>query len=80
VAGIVGGNGYNSSGFLSTYEIRGLASNVQFVNLWALDAYGIGTDSSVIAAIQRAIALKSTYNIRVINLSVGRPVAGSYVN
>ena len=36
------------------------------------------TDSAVIAAIQRAIALKSTYNIRVINLSLGRPVFESY--
>jgi len=32
----------------------------------------------VIAAIQRAIALKSTYNIRVINLSLGRRVYESY--
>ncbi len=32
----------------------------------------------VIAAIQRAIALKQTYNIRVINLSLGRPIYESY--
>ena len=32
----------------------------------------------MIAAIQRAIALKSTYNIRVINLSLGRRVYESY--
>ena len=34
-----------------------------------LERRGIGKDSAVIAAIQRAIALKSKYNIRVINLS-----------
>src|SRR6202042_2661524 len=39
---------------------------------------GVGTDSMVIAAIERAIALKSTYNIRVINLSLGRPIWESY--
>src|ERR1700693_6068936 len=39
---------------------------------------GMGTDSQTIAAIQRAIALKSTYNIRVINLSLGRGVWESY--
>ena len=43
-----------------------------------LDQYGAGTDSAVIAAIQRAIQLKDKYNIRVINLSLGRPVYGSY--
>src|SRR5215470_10174843 len=32
----------------------------------------------VIAAIQRAIALKDTYNIRVINLSLGRGIFSSY--
>ena len=37
-----------------------------------------GTDSSVIAAIERAIQLKAQYNIRVINLSLGHPVYESY--
>jgi serine protease AprX len=43
-----------------------------------LDQNGAGTDSQVIAAIQAAISLKSTYNIRVINMSLGRPVFESY--
>src|SRR5208283_4443934 len=43
-----------------------------------LDQTGAGTDSSVIAAIEQAIALKAKYNIRVINLSLGRPVYESY--
>jgi serine protease AprX len=38
-------------------------------------ATGAASDSDVIAAIERAIALKNTYNIRVINLSLGHPVA-----
>src|SRR5437016_2723582 len=36
------------------------------------------TYSTVISAIQAAIQLKSKYNIRVINLSLGRPVFESY--
>src|SRR6202021_2313519 len=36
------------------------------------------TDSEVIAAINQAISLKSKYNIRVINLSLGRGVYESY--
>lgn len=51
---------------------------VNIVSLKALDANGKGTDSAVIAAIDRAIQLKSTYNIRVLNLSLGRPVMESY--
>ncbi len=42
-----------------------------------LDANGASTDSEVIAAIQEAILLKSKYNIRVINLSLGRPIQES---
>jgi serine protease AprX len=43
-----------------------------------LNQNGAGTDSTVITAIQKAISLKDTYNIRVINLSLGRPVQESY--
>jgi serine protease AprX len=46
--------------------------------LRVLDANGAGTDSTVIAAINAAVQLKSKYNIRVINLSLGRPVYESY--
>jgi serine protease AprX len=75
VAGIVGGNGAaaNFNKFFS-----GIAPAVNIVNLRVLDANGSGTDSNVIAAIQRAIQLKSQYNIRIINLSLGRGVFESY--
>ncbi|HWU36889.1 MAG TPA: S8 family serine peptidase, partial [Candidatus Acidoferrum sp.] len=80
VAGLVGGNGSSSSSSKYTYMVRGIAPNANLINLRALDKNGEGTDSSVIAAIQRAIALKQTYNIRIINLSLGRPVVASYLN
>ena len=51
---------------------------MNLIDLRALDANGAGTDSTVIAAIQQAIALKNTYNIRVINLSLGRGIPVSY--
>ncbi|HSK42368.1 MAG TPA: S8 family peptidase, partial [Candidatus Binatia bacterium] len=73
VAGIIAGNGYVSGGYM-----QGVASRVNLINLRVLDANGIGTDSAVIAAIQRAIQLKSTYNIRIINLSLGRMVFETY--
>ena len=76
VAGLVAGDGYNSRTFASSYVIRGLVPNVNLLNLRVLDQNG--TDSAVIAAIQRAIALQSQFNIGVINLSLGRPVSSSY--
>ena len=78
VAGIIGGNGKLSSGSNAIHTFRGIAPNVNLINLRVLDANGKGTDSAVIAAIQEAIALKNKYNIRVINLSLGRPVYESY--
>ena len=79
VAGLVGGTGASSgpaNGYPAVYA--GMAPNVNLIDLRVLDAFGGGTDSGVIAAIQEAITLKSTYNIRVINMSLGRPIFESY--
>jgi serine protease AprX len=64
VAGILTGSGSNSSGDGSKYKFGGAARKASIINLRALNSLGIGTDSTVINAIQRAIALKTTYNIR----------------
>jgi serine protease AprX len=79
VAGLIGGTGASSgtaNGYAATYA--GVAPNVNFINLRVLDENGSGSDSQVIAAIEEAITLQSTYNIRVINMSLGRPVFESY--
>jgi len=79
VAGLIGGNGSSSgsaNGYPATYA--GMAPGVNIINLRVLDQNGSGTDSQVIAAIQQAIRLKNTYNIRIINMSLGRPVFESY--
>src|SRR5215470_8626740 len=80
VAGIIGGNAYRSGSGCSNcfLSYMGIAPSVKFVSLKVLDRNGAGTDSNVIAAIQKAISLKSTYNIRVINLSLGRGIYESY--
>ena len=78
VAAIVGGDASQSTGSSYTRTFCGTAPKVRFVNLKVLGRNGAGTDSMMIAAIQRAIALKNTYNIKVINLSLGRPVMESY--
>lgn len=78
VAGIVGSNGKDSTGNGFKHTVNGIAPNVNLINFRVLDANGAGTDAGVIAAIEEAINLKNTYNIRVINLSLGRPVFESY--
>ncbi|MDQ6665326.1 MAG: S8 family serine peptidase, partial [Acidobacteriota bacterium] len=78
VAGIIGGNGASSAGPGYYHQVKGVAPSADIVNLRVLDANGASTDAIVIAAIEKAIALKNTYNIRVINLSLGRPVFESY--
>jgi len=78
VAGIIAGSGNKSNGANYLYTFKGVAPGVDLINLRVLDENGQGTDSQVIAAIETAIQLKSIYNIRVINLSIGRGVFESY--
>jgi serine protease AprX len=71
VAGLIAGNGSSSKGALYSKTFEGIAPQANLVNLRVLDQNGAGTDSAVISAIATAISLKSTFNIRVINLSLG---------
>jgi serine protease AprX len=73
VAGIVAGNGFDSSGARS-----GLAPGSRLVVLKALDRSGQGCISNVIAALDYAVAHYSELDIRIINLSVGAGVYESY--
>ncbi len=59
-------------------DYLGVAPEVNVINLRVFNAAGVGADSGVIAAIDRAIQLKGTYNIRVMNLSLGRSVSEGY--
>jgi len=78
IAGLIAGNGASSTGLLYTKTFKGIAPGAKIVNLRVLDQNGTATDSTVINAINKAISLKSAYNIRVINLSLGRGVYESY--
>ncbi len=78
IAGIIASNGKASNCLSCTQSFVGIAPAVNLINLKVLDASGTGSDSSVIAAINRAILLKNVLNVRVINLSLGRPVYESY--
>jgi|HubBroStandDraft_6_1064221.scaffolds.fasta_scaffold73361_1 serine protease AprX len=74
VAGIAAGNGSLSAQTGSYRTYKGIAPNASILDLRVLDANGSSNDSVVIAAIQQAVQLKSRYNVRVINLSLGRPI------
>ena len=73
VAGIIAGNGADSRGARA-----GVAPGANLIGLKVLDAEGNGYVSDVIAAIDYAIAVKDSFNVRVINLSVASAVIESY--
>src|ERR1700760_3866953 len=55
VAGIIAGNGRQSTGSNYSYHFIGIAPLANTINLRVLDQNGVGTDSQVIQAIQTAI-------------------------
>ena len=73
VAGIIAGNGYDSGG-----DRAAIAPKASIVALKALDHEGKGRISNIIAALGWAVANKTRYNIRVINMSLGAGVFESY--
>jgi subtilisin family serine protease len=66
------------AGLLTNGAYDGIAPRANLLNLRVLDNNGRGLSSYVIAAIDWCIANKATYNIRVINLSLGAPARDSY--
>jgi serine protease AprX len=73
VSGIIAGNGYDSNG-----EKSGVAPGASLISLKVLDANGQGTISNIIAALGWVKANARTYNIRVVNMSVGAAIRESY--
>ncbi len=74
VAGIIAGNG------LDTWGARaGMAPAANLVSLKVLDDHAGGYISNVIAALDWVFTNRVTYNLRVVNLSVGAAVTESYM-
>jgi serine protease AprX len=69
VAGLIGSSGVSSSGYYG-----GVAPGVKFLSLRVLDKKGSGKTSGVIAALEFAVANRSRFNIKIINLSLGHPI------
>src|SRR5256884_3225797 len=81
-AGIAAGTGQsseddaNDNSSLPTYG--GIATGASLIDVRVLNSQGMGTVSNVIAGINWAIQNKTTYNIRVMNLSLGTGISQSY--
>src|ERR1051325_6779858 len=73
VASIAAGNGKVSN---SSYI--GIAPNAKIVNLRVLNSQGTGTVSATLAALDWLLSNRTTYNVRVVNMSLGTPAVDSY--
>ena len=72
VAGILSGSGVESND-----EFKGSATGASIVSLQVLDKNGKGSTSSVLAALDWIYTFGSFYNIRVVNMSLGKGVSES---
>jgi serine protease AprX len=73
VAGLIAGDGKSSGG-----AFTGVAPNAHIVSVRVFDANGYATLSTVLQGLQWIVNNRSTYNIRVANLSFGATPTGSY--
>ena len=81
IAGIIAGNGARSTDPQSFLHFFGIAAQANLVNVRVLDQNGCSDVGTVIAGLQWAVAHRNDNKaapIRVINLSLGHPVAESY--
>jgi serine protease AprX len=74
VAGIIGGN-TSAAKYVTPAFAGGSAPGVRLIDVRVLGSTGVGYTSDVIAGIDWAVANRSKYGIRVINLSLGHAVA-----
>jgi serine protease AprX len=74
IAGIIGGSASAASRVTNAYA-GGSAPGVHFVDVRVLASNGAGYTSDVIAGIDWIVANAKKYRVRVINLSLGHPVA-----
>ncbi|HEX2271641.1 MAG TPA: S8 family peptidase, partial [Pyrinomonadaceae bacterium] len=73
VAAIAAGDGAATGG---AYE--GIAPGASLLNLRVLNSKGVGSVSGVLAALDWLIANKNTYNVRVVNMSLGTRAVNSH--
>ena len=75
VTAIAAGNGR-----IANSAYLGMAPNANIVNLRVLNSQGIGSVSAILAALDWLMTNRTTYNVRVVNMSLGTPAVDSYKN
>lgn len=67
-----------TAGVTSIYS--GITTNANLINLRVLNSQGTGTVSGLLSALDWVMTNRTTYNIRVVNMSLGTPAISSYKN
>src|SRR5207249_3754172 len=75
VASIAAGNAR-----ISNAQYTGIAPNANLINLRVLGATGSGSVSAALSALDWVLTNRATYNIRIVNMSLGAPAIDSYKN
>ncbi len=75
VASIAAGNGVVANG-----AYVGIAPNANLINLRVLNSTGTGTTSALLSGLNWVMSNRGTYNIRVVNMSLGAAAIDSYKN
>lgn len=78
VAGIAAGNAMSSTGANARKSYFGIAPKANLVSVRVLERDGSGTVSNVLAGLQWVHDNQQSWNIRVVNLSLGHPVGESF--
>ena len=73
VASAAAGNGMVSHG-----KYVGIAPKANIINLRVLNSQGVGSVSGLLSALDWLMTNRLTYNIRVVNMSLGMPAINSY--
>ena len=75
VAATAAGNGRIANG-----KFIGIAPNANIINLRVLNNVGAGSVAGLLSALDWVMINRTTYNIRVVNMSLGMPAVDSYQN
>ncbi len=73
VAGLIAGDGTRSGGLYT-----GVAPNASIIDVRVIDAHGSSNVSIILRGLQWILANRATYNIKVVNMSLGATPTGSY--
>ena len=75
-----GGQNLNLADGLYLDNYQGIAPNAKIINVRVLDREGLGSTARLITALDWIYNNRATYNIRVVNLSLGSPAIESWRN